>query len=80
MGNDGAIVNKFNCCFIKDDVIIFIDQLFNGFASQAAKVGTVGILCSIIAYFAVIMLIVYINTKKDDEDKFYSKNIERLVD
>lgn len=80
MGNDGAIVNKFNCGFIKDDVIIFIDQLFNGFASQAAKVGTVGILCSIIAYFAVIMLIVYINTKKDDEDKFYSKNIERLVD
>ena len=78
MGNDGAIVNKFNCGFIKDDVIIFIDQLFNGFASQAAKVGTVSILCSIIAYFAVIMLIVYINTKSD-EDKLSSKNIERLI-
>ena len=69
MGNDGAIANKFNCGFIKDDVIIFIDQLFNGFTNQASKVGAVSIICSVIAYFAVVMLIISINSEKKDKEK-----------
>ena len=65
MGNQGALVNQVNCAFIKNDLITFIDQLFNGFASQAAQVGSVSIICSIVAYFAVIMLILYVNSSSD---------------
>ena len=78
LGNNGNIVsNKLNCKYIKDDLIIFIDQLFIGVAKNLLTVGIISIMCSIVAYFAMIMLIVYINSKgKMEKEEQEERNNE----
>ena len=63
----GALENKVNCSPVKNDLITFIDQLFNRFANRVTLVGTVCIICSLVAYFAAIMLIIFINSSHEED-------------
>ena len=78
LGNNGDIIsNKLNCNYIKDDLITFIDQLFIGVANNSLTVGIISIMCSIVAYFSMIMLIVYINSKgKKEKEEQEERNNE----
>ena len=60
--DEEALGNKLNCNFVKNDLITFINQLFHGFSTRVVQISTSSIICSIVAYIAVIMLIIYINS------------------
>ena len=65
--DEEAIGNKLNCGFIKNDLITFINQIFHGFSTRVVQISTSSIICSIVAYIAVIMLIIYINSSYHDD-------------
>lgn len=65
--DEEAIGNKLNCSFIKNDLITFINQLFHGFSTTVIQISTSSIICSFVAYFAAILLIIYINSSYHDD-------------
>ena len=67
----GTLDNKINCLFVKHDLITFNKQLYSGF-SRVIQISTATIICSLVAYFTSIMLIIYISSLYEKKD---SKNI-----
>ena len=74
MVNETALINKVNCAYIKDDLITFVKQLFIGFANQSSKIGNFSIICSIIAYFVLLMLIVLTHSTGANKQDVDSNN------